>query len=56
MTWDKNSYSNADILFLSFESVQTTPKNDCDRARHCCSTTEPVASPEDFYFCAHLSG
>lgn len=32
MTWDKNSYSNADILFLYFKSVQTTLGNDCDSA------------------------
>lgn len=26
MTWDKNNYSNADILFLCFESVQPHQK------------------------------
>lgn len=55
MTWDKNSYSIADILFLYFKSVQTTPGNDCDSVRHCCSVAEPAAPPEDFYFCTLLS-
>lgn len=49
MTWDKNSYSNADILFLHFESVQTTSENGCDSVRHCCSMAEPAAPLEDFY-------
>lgn len=56
MTRDKNNYSNADIPFLYFESVQTTSENDYDSVRHCCSVAEPAALPEDFYFCTHLSG
>lgn len=56
MTWDKNNYSNADIVFLYFKSVQTPPENNCDSVRHCCSMAEPAAPPEDFYFCTHLSG
>lgn len=56
MTWEKNNYWNADILFLYFISVQTTPENNCDSVRRCCSVAEPAAPPEDFYFCTHLLG
>lgn len=56
MTWDINNCSNADILFLHFESVQTTPENDYDSASHCCSVEEPATPPEDLYFCTCLLG